>query len=480
MKGFKSRNPTLSFRKPEGITAAAACVTPQNITIWFENLIAYLEEKNVLHHLLERPQNFINLDETGIDLNAPPKKIFTTKNVHHSYLKESAKHHARITMTMSITADGSILPSQIILPSSYSEIVTFAQTAGKTGIDYEISQTTKGWQDKKSYWGYLKAIDRHMEEVRNVERPYIIFADGYPAHHDLDIFKWCREREIIYVLLYPNSTQATQPLDFSCFHSLKSSYRKEAAEYKRTTQKTSVNEIDFIQILSRAIQKGVSPEIIRNGFKSCGLFPLDRSQVHDERLLGSSTPAALPPNVAASNSLDNNSVNPVNAPIILESVALAPNDKLKIIDSLIQEYRNSIPANNAMKAIIIETIQQQMKLLHSLEVAEPCIAVANDIPSTSSMSHFPASDSMMEILKRPQPNERKRKRQLKIDKCGAMSTDAIIAQHEKIEEEKRLAEEVREERKRIRIERKEINETALKIKQENVEKPVRKKQTKRK
>jgi hypothetical protein len=75
------------------LTGAAAGVTPENISRWFQDVITYLEEVGDLQHLMENPQNILNLDESGIDVNMMPKKVFTTKNVLHTYLKESAKHH---------------------------------------------------------------------------------------------------------------------------------------------------------------------------------------------------------------------------------------------------------------------------------------------------------------------------------------------------------------------------------------------------
>lgn len=130
LKGFVKRHPIVSQRTPESVTRAAANVNSLNITIWFEKLTAYLEQKNLLEFLKARPSHWLNLDESGIDLNAMPKKVFTTKRVKHTYRTDTSKHNTRITITMCISADGSILTPQVIFPTRFSRINDAAYAAG--------------------------------------------------------------------------------------------------------------------------------------------------------------------------------------------------------------------------------------------------------------------------------------------------------------------------------------------------------------
>jgi hypothetical protein len=71
--------------------------------------------------------------------------------------------------------------------------------------NFVFSQTESGWQNKASYLGYVKTIDKWAEE-KNIQRPILIFADGHKSHLDLELYRFCKSRDIIYVILYPNST----------------------------------------------------------------------------------------------------------------------------------------------------------------------------------------------------------------------------------------------------------------------------------
>lgn len=157
LMGLRERHPIISLRKPEGLTSAAANVTSRNISIWFDNLIKYLEEENVLQHLMDRPQNILNLDESGIDLNAMPRKVFTTRNVKHTYLTESAKHRTRISVTMCVAADGSILPTQFIFPNTFSRMLDAAHAAGGKIV---LSYIQKISQLNPFLYHFLQIIER--------------------------------------------------------------------------------------------------------------------------------------------------------------------------------------------------------------------------------------------------------------------------------------------------------------------------------
>lgn len=105
--------------------------------------------------------------------------------------------------------------------------------------------TANGWQDTESFWGYLKAIDRQAR-ARGVKGKYVIYCDGYPAHMDLDIYLWCRERGIIFIILYPNATHLLQPCDVVAFKPMKSHYATESAAYKEETNKKVIDEVERV------------------------------------------------------------------------------------------------------------------------------------------------------------------------------------------------------------------------------------------
>jgi hypothetical protein len=116
------RHPDLRFRTPENVTKSSATVNSVNIDYWFNNVINSLARQNVLDLICSDPRRSINLDESGIILNAKPKKVLTSKHITHTYWKEPSKHHDSITNTQAVAADGYRFRSQVIFKKSFSRM----------------------------------------------------------------------------------------------------------------------------------------------------------------------------------------------------------------------------------------------------------------------------------------------------------------------------------------------------------------------
>lgn len=127
---FMKRNPRLVSRVPESLSKAASVVNSRNLDIWFEKYIAYLEHKQIFELINSDPRRNLNLDESGFDLNALPKKIWTTREVGHAYKSDAGKKNEHITVTMCIDAEGFIFTPQIIFKLAFSRVEDAAYCSG--------------------------------------------------------------------------------------------------------------------------------------------------------------------------------------------------------------------------------------------------------------------------------------------------------------------------------------------------------------
>lgn len=128
-KNFKERNPTITMRKPEALTHAAATVTPMNIDLQFEKLRKYIMD-NGYEEILTREDAWYNLDESSSNLNALPSKVVTTKNLKHTFMTELGNHHESYTFTACICADGTFLPPQVIFKKGFTGMEEAAFASG--------------------------------------------------------------------------------------------------------------------------------------------------------------------------------------------------------------------------------------------------------------------------------------------------------------------------------------------------------------
>jgi menaquinone-dependent protoporphyrinogen IX oxidase len=124
------RHPTLTFRKPEGISKAAAQITTKDIEDFIAGIVKYLDDKGLTDFLNAHPENFINMDETAFELNMHADKVLTDKSIPHTLDREVTSHHKKVTSTITIGADGTMWTPQIIFKEGFKKVVEVALAAG--------------------------------------------------------------------------------------------------------------------------------------------------------------------------------------------------------------------------------------------------------------------------------------------------------------------------------------------------------------
>nr|CAI5820842.1 unnamed protein product [Callosobruchus analis] len=124
----------------------------------------------------------------------------------------------------------------------------------------------------------------------------VLIWDNLSAHLDDEVIKLCREHDIDFVCLIPNSTHLCQPLDVAFFRPMKSAWREILTSWKMQNQRlTTLSKDTFPYLLSKALRKmdGVSPKpcsqykdvlsgIKRNlmsGFYATGTYPVNKEKV---------------------------------------------------------------------------------------------------------------------------------------------------------------------------------------------------------
>ena len=114
---------------------------------------------------------------------------------------------------------------------------------------------------------------------QEIPAPVILFMDGAKCHISLEIAQLCTQLKIQPILLRPNTTHLTQPLDLTYFQSFKAELQKEKEAWHRKNIGVSLSTYSIIP-LAHAVTERIlehKPTIIGNGFKSGGIFPWDAS-----------------------------------------------------------------------------------------------------------------------------------------------------------------------------------------------------------
>lgn len=368
-----------------------------------------------------------------------------------------------------------------------------------------------GWQTKLSFENYVKHHLYPELKERGVEFPVIYFVDGHSSHSSFELFKWCRDHQIIFILSYPNSTHITQPCDTSIFGPLKRAWPVEVSKYERETG-GNITLVDFVKIMKRLHDKVMKPEAVINGFRMCGIFPLDADNVHYDRCIAvaayestvvgplideTSQNATI---IAVGSDKDVDSVPTINTPTVDEIFSTTQADWDVALEQpfIVVENEHDPPFTGSRVLNILNQIKSNLGDLQSALIddrvelsssavvmeqlcdfliknvsKDPQVTSPSPAPQSSTTEQQPPKKTLSQILKRPPRPERSKihRKYGKIPKFGVMSSDEVVkqfeedqAEKENLKENKRMRQQeiaaLQEKIKMLRKTQKDINESA--------------------
>lgn len=230
-------------------------------------------------NVFQDPRRIFNSDETSILLHPKSRPVITTKGERNVY--DSSKTCNKENMTILITANaaGDIAPPLALV--SYKKIpIDIAATANP---EWSIGRTENGWMTCQSFFEYMANV--FVPYIKDLQKPVIFIVDGHSSHMSLQLSQFCMEKEIILIGLPPNATHIMQPLDVSFFGPLKKSWSKELDRFK-LTKNAEPKKCHVLPILESILEQEKFKQDLINGFKACGLYPLDPDAVNYGKCLG--------------------------------------------------------------------------------------------------------------------------------------------------------------------------------------------------
>ncbi|XP_003245816.1 uncharacterized protein LOC100569189 [Acyrthosiphon pisum] len=255
----------LKPRLSENIKRSRAAVSRTTINEYFNNLELSLE--NV------PPQNIINYDETNfIDDPGRTKVLVRKKNKHADSIMDSTK--SATSVMFAIDASGVMLPPYVVYKSL--QMWEPWTLGGPEGCRYNRSPS--GWFDQPIFEEWFQTII--IPHCRRLDGTKVIIGDNLASHISVNIVKLCKQHDIKFIFLPPNSTHLTQPLDVCCFRPMKIAWRKVLKMHKLKRKGPLTKDV-FPSILKKTLEKLEISQFdnIKSGFKATGIYPLDREKV---------------------------------------------------------------------------------------------------------------------------------------------------------------------------------------------------------
>ena len=265
---FCRRHPNLTLRAPASLSKARHNASDPEIVKRYFDL---LEQTMVENDLLDKPGQIFNVDESGMPLNPKPVKCVFNRGIKDP-LAPSFGDKSQITIVGCIRASGGCTPPMVILDrKTLPQYFTVGEVPGTI---YGLS--SRGWIDQELFdvW-----FTNHFLRYAPLARPLLLLLDGHSSHYCPDTIRLTAKERVIVFALPPHTTHFSQLLDKSCFGLLKSHWRVECHCYMSSNPGHVVSRYNFSTLFSAAWMKAMTIADTVGGFKTTGVFPLNREAV---------------------------------------------------------------------------------------------------------------------------------------------------------------------------------------------------------
>lgn len=269
---FMNRHPELSYKQAEYLNKARATVSEARIREWFRQTYDLLgEDVSVLNY----PSRVWNMDESAFYLN-PKGGCFLAEKGKPVYGTSANSDKENITTLITVNASGDFAPPLTLykferIPKAYFEALPTN--------DWGIGKSKNGWMTAETFLQYFTNVFFPYLVKENYDFPIIVFLDGHSSHLSLELTTFCKKKRIVLVCLYPNSTHILQPLDVALFYPLKVKWKKEVSLWKLKNNGAEIKKPYIPALLHGIISKESFESTIKNGFRTCGLFPFNANNV---------------------------------------------------------------------------------------------------------------------------------------------------------------------------------------------------------
>lgn len=309
--GFMKRNPQVANRMAQNLTMSRASVTENNVRDWFKEVHDYLKSQSIesfnenisdgfqtakeisketLDSILKDPSRIFNADESAFFLNPSGNKVLVKKGQKNVYQHINNDEKECITALLIGNAAGTVGPTMIVF--RYARLpVDIAENAPS---DWALGKSDNGWMTCELFYEYVSNVFHKWLNDNNIERPVILFIDGHTSHLSLPTSEFCSKNGIILVALLPNATHLLQPMDVAVFRTLKAAWKESVRNWRVNNMSTPIlKKRDFAPLLKECVENRIKGDVLKNGFRKCGLYPWDANAVDYSKLMNTSSLSSL-------------------------------------------------------------------------------------------------------------------------------------------------------------------------------------------
>ncbi|XP_051994297.1 uncharacterized protein LOC127652205 isoform X2 [Xyrauchen texanus] len=263
---FLKRHPTLSVRKPEPPTLLRASnFKRSNIEMFFSKL------KEVMEHYSFKPEDIWTMDETGVTTAQRPDRVVSRK----ALAQASADKGPLVTVSFTISASGNMIPPYFVFPRMQfrQHFLTGAPSESAGGANLN------GWMSKELFVDFLEHFIQQTKCY--LERPCLLLLDSHVSSHwSIEGLSLAKANGIV-ALSFPPHCSLLQPLERSVFGPFKKCINAAIDSWMLGGPGRSVTIHHIPGIVATALPLAATPTNITEGFKACGIIPLNPNIIEE-------------------------------------------------------------------------------------------------------------------------------------------------------------------------------------------------------
>ena len=263
METFKNRH-GLTARLAQNIKPSRAEMSPGAVKDFFQRLEKEMEGVE--------PCNVYNYDETNVTDDPGSKRCITSRGLKR--VERKIYHSKQATSIMFCgNADGEYLPPMVVYKAQnpYMEWTK----GGPQGTLYSTSQS--GWFDNHLFTKWF--FELFLPHVKDKPGKKILLGDNLASHFSIPVLEACKENNILFISLVPNSTHLLQPLDVCVFGPAKRVWRKVVEDWRKQARTKAGIPKSVLPSLLNKLCSQMPGDHLKSGFRACGILPLNPQQV---------------------------------------------------------------------------------------------------------------------------------------------------------------------------------------------------------
>ena len=224
------------------------------------------------------PERYYNTDEMGIGQGVGGDHWVISEAANHVALKKDIERGEWITALECVGYNGVALPPLVIFKGADVQSQWFPDVNRGLFEDWRFKCSPKGWTSNPTALDWIKDIFIPHVRACHGNRWVVLICDGHDSHTNDDFLWLCLSNKVWLVFYEPHCSHVVQVLDVGVFGLLKRKLKVFVRDGPNARLGLKPSKKDMINAYRQARIDVLTPNVIKNAWRTSGIWPRDREK----------------------------------------------------------------------------------------------------------------------------------------------------------------------------------------------------------